>query len=66
MINNNVYNIDTYILAVRKLGHLNRIAKMSDFEARLLIGSLARVFASQTIGTLASKSNIFCFYDKMA
>ena len=47
------------ILAVRKLGHLNIKTKMFDFEARVLIDRLARVFASQPIRMRASKSNIF-------
>ena len=48
------------ILAVRKVGHLNIKTKMFDFETRILIGWLARVF-SQPIRTRASKSNIFVF-----
>ena len=32
--------------------------KISDFEARVLIGWLARLFARQSIRTRASKSNI--------
>ena len=47
------------ILAVRKEGHLNITPKMLDFGACVLIGWLARVFASQPIRTCASKSNIF-------
>ena len=34
---------------------------MFDSEARVLIGWLVRVFASQPIGTRGSKSNIFVF-----
>ena len=34
---------------------------MLDFEARVLIGWLARVFANQPIRTRASKSSIFVF-----
>ena len=55
----------TYILAVRKLGHLkvNIKTKMFDFEAR--IGWLANTLASQLIRTRAlsssSKSKIIVF-----
>ena len=57
------FNIFSYIniLAVRKVGHLNIRTKMFDFEARVLIGWLAGVFASQPIRTCGSKSNIFVF-----
>ena len=34
---------------------------MFEFEARVLIGGLARVFDSQPIRTRTSKSNIFIF-----
>ena len=54
-----------YILAVRKVGHHNIKAKIFDFEARVLIGWLARVSASQSIRRRASKSNNF-FYVKVA
>ena len=48
------------MLAVRKVSYLNKIkTKMFDFEARVLIGWLAKVFASQPMKTLASKSNTF-------
>ena len=50
-----------YILAVRKVGHLNIKSKMFVFEARVLIGWLVRVFASQLIRTRTSMSNIFVF-----
>ena len=49
------------ILAVRKVGHLNIKTKLFDFEARVLIGWLANILASQPIRTRASKSNIFVF-----
>ena len=42
-----IYNI----LAVRKVVHLNINTKMFDFGVRVLIGRLARVFASQPIKT---------------
>ena len=51
------------ILAVRKvhlnIGHLNIKTKIFDFEVRVLIGWLARVFASQPIRMRASKLDIF-------
>ena len=49
------------ILAVRKVGHLNIKTKLFDFEARVMIGWPARVFASQPIKTRALKSNLFAF-----
>ena len=49
------------ILAVRKVDHLNIKTKMSNFEARVLIGWVANTVASQPIRTRASKSNIFVF-----
>ena len=55
-----LYNSET-ILAVRKIGHLNIRTKLFEFEAHVLIGWLARVFASQPIRTRTSKSNIFVF-----
>ena len=45
-------------LAVRKVDHLNIITKIVDFEARILIGWIVRVFVSQPIRTRASKFNI--------
>ena len=41
--------------------HLNIKPKMFDFEARVLIDWIARVFTIQSIRTRASKSNIFGF-----
>ena len=52
--------LDSYA-RVRKIGQLNIKTKMLDFEARVLIGWLARVFASQPINTRASRSNICDF-----
>ena len=48
-----------FLLAVGKVGHLNIKTKFSEFKARVLIGWLARVFASQPVRLRASKSNIF-------
>ena len=49
------------ILAVRKVGHLTMKTNMFDFEARVLVGWLAGILASQPIKTRASKSDIFVF-----
>ena len=43
----------------KKLGHLNIKTKMFNFEERVLIGWLLRIYASQPIRTRSSKSNIF-------
>ena len=49
------------ILTVRKVGHLNIKTKMFDFEARILIGWLADILASEPIRTRASMSNMLVF-----
>ena len=48
-----VVGVNISILAVRKVGHLNRKTKMFGFEAHILIGWLARVFANKPIRTRA-------------
>ena len=48
-------------LAVRHAGHLNIKTKMFHFKARVLIGWLANILASQPIKTRASKLNVFVF-----
>ena len=53
--------VETYILAVRRAGHPNMKTKMLDFEARILIGWLARLFPSRPIRTRVSKLNMFVF-----
>ena len=37
--------VNLHILAAKKVGHLNIKTKIFDFEVRVLIGGLARVFA---------------------
>ena len=49
------------ILAVKKVDQLNIKTKIFGFEAHVLIGWVARVFASQPIRTRASKLSIFIF-----
>ena len=52
------HHVSPTILALGKLGRLNIKTNMFGFEARVLIGWLAKVFANQPIMTRASKSDI--------